>query len=61
MVKKNRAEKIWTVSYATVRRHSRVLYVPLDPVVVRLHDLKKGDTIKICLLEVIKQPRDEVE
>lgn len=59
MVMKKRREKIWLVDYFKVRRHSRVLYLPLDPVVVDLHDLKKGDTIKAVLLDVIKAPREE--
>lgn len=61
MVNKPNREKIRLVNYFKVRRHSRVLYLPLDLVVVGLHDLRKGDTIKAILLEVIKAPRDEEE
>ena len=59
MVNKNNREKIWLVDYFQVRRHSRVLYLPLDPVIVGLHDLRKGDLLKAVLLEVIKAPREE--
>lgn len=59
MVSKPQREKIWIVDYFKVRRHSRVLYIPLDPVVVSLHDLRKGDTVKAMLLEVVKAPREE--
>lgn len=59
MVKKTKHEKIYIVDYFPVRRHSRVLYIPLDPVVVGIYDIQKGDKIKAVLLEVIKQPRDE--
>jgi hypothetical protein len=58
MVIENKPEKIYVVGYYPIRRHSRVLYIPLDPTVVRLHDLQKGDTIKAILLEVIKTPRE---
>lgn len=61
MVNEKKAEKIYIVDYFQVRRHSRRLYIPLDPVVVGIHDIQKGDTIKAVLLEVIKQPRDEEE
>lgn len=52
-------EKIWTVDYYTVRRHSRVLYLPLSPTVVSLHDIQKGDLLKAAILEVIRAPREE--
>jgi hypothetical protein len=50
-------EKLWLVSYFTVRRHSRVLYLPLDAVAVRLHDIQKGDIVKAVILELRKGPR----
>lgn len=59
MVNKVVREKIWLVDYFQVRRHSRILYLPLDPVIVGLHDLRKGDTIKAVLLDVIKAPRED--
>ena len=59
MVKRPKPEKIYIVDWFPVRRHSRVLYIPLDKVVVDIHDIRKGDKIKAVLLEVIKEPRDE--
>jgi hypothetical protein len=58
---KRKAEKLWLVQYFTVRRHSRVLYLPLDPTVVRLHDIRKGDIVKAMILEVHKAPRADDE
>jgi hypothetical protein len=55
------AEKLWIVQYFTVRRHSRTLYLPLDPTVVRLHDIQKGDIVKAMILEVRKAPRPDDE
>jgi len=53
--------KLWVVGYGRVRRHSRLLYIGLDPEVVRLHDIQLGDTIKFSLMELIKAPRNEDE
>jgi hypothetical protein len=61
MVRQKKTEKIYVVGYYPVRRHARVLYIPLDPTVVRLHDLQKGDTIKAVILEVIRAPRPDDE
>ena len=61
MVSELKRQKIWLVDYFKVRRHSRVLYLPLDPVIVGIHDIRKGDTIKAMLVEVIKAPREESE
>ena len=58
MVNEPRREKIYIVDYFQVRRHSRILYIPLDPVIVDIYDIQKGDKIKAVLLEVIKQPRE---
>jgi hypothetical protein len=52
-------EKLGLVAYFTVRRHSRVLYLPLDPTAVRLHDIEKGDIIKAKILELRKDPRPD--
>jgi hypothetical protein len=52
-------EKLWLVGYFTVRRHSRTLYLPLDPTVVRLHDIQKGDIVKAVILELRKAPRPD--
>jgi hypothetical protein len=52
-------EKLGLVAYFTVRRHSRVLYLPLDATAVRLHDVQKGDIIKAKILELRKAPRPD--
>jgi len=54
------AEKLYFVQFGYVRRHSRVLYVPLDPVTVRLHGIKKGDIVKYQLLELRRGPTEEI-
>jgi hypothetical protein len=54
-----KAEKIWFVGLATVRRHSRVLYLPLDPTMVRIFKLKKGDVIKFETLELRRSPAEK--
>jgi hypothetical protein len=54
-----KGEKIWFVQYGTVRRHSRVLYLPLDPVLVRLHHIKKGDVIKYQTLQLRRSPEED--
>lgn len=59
MVQGQKTEKIWVVQYAQVRRHSRVLYLPLDPITVRLNKLKKGDIIKFSLLELCRAPEED--
>lgn len=58
-VPRQKVEKIWLVQYFTIRRHSRVLYLPLDPTTVRLHDIQKGDIIKAVILELRKMPRPD--
>jgi hypothetical protein len=52
-------EKLWLVGYFTVRRHSRVLYLPLDPVVTKLHGIEKGDIVKAVILQLRKAPRPD--
>ena len=52
-------EKMGLVAYFIVRRHSRVLYLPLDPMTVRLHDIEKGDIIKAKIVELRKAPRPD--
>lgn len=56
---KQKPEKLGLVAYFTVRRHSRVLYLPLDPTAVRLHGIMKGDIIKAKILELRKAPRPD--
>jgi hypothetical protein len=55
----SKVEKLWLVQYFTTRRHSRTLYLPLDPLTVRLHDIQKGDIIKAVILELRKAPRPD--
>lgn len=59
MVHKQKSEKLWIVDWFTLRRHSRVLYLPLDQEISDLYGLKKGDKIKAVLLELIRAPREE--
>lgn len=54
-------EKVWTVDYYPVRRHSRVLYVPLSRNVCDLHDIQKNDLLKVAILEVVRAPRADEE
>ena len=61
VVRKRKIEKIWVVGYFQVRRHSRVLYLPLPPEVVSIHQLKKGDTIKAMLVAVKRAPDPDDE
>lgn len=60
---KSQAFEFWTchLSARALRRHSRVLYLPLDRTIVDLYNLQKGDKIKAVLLEVIKAPQYEEE
>jgi len=52
-------EKIWFVQFAQIRRHSRTLYLPLDPTIVRMFHLKKGDVIKFEMLELRRAPEED--
>ena len=54
-------EKLHFVQLAQVRRHSRVLYIPLDAMAVHWSRIKKGDTIKYSLLEIRRAPEVEEE
>jgi hypothetical protein len=55
------AEKLFFVQFGQVRRHSRVLYIPLDPMTVRLERIKKGDIIKYSLIELRRAPAEDEE
>lgn len=57
-MKRHQSEKIWIVDYFRVRRHSRVLYLPLDMEIAQLYDIRKGDLVKAMLVEIVKAPRD---
>jgi hypothetical protein len=54
--KSDKLERLGFILYAPVRRHSRVLYLPLDPNIVNLHKIKKGDYIKFNLLKLKRGP-----
>ena len=54
-------EKIGTVELATIRSHARALYIPLAPDLVRAYDLKKGDQLKVKVLEVRRAVETEEE
>jgi hypothetical protein len=56
-----RNEKLYFVQFGQVRRHSRILYIPLDVTTVRLHRIKKGDIIKYQLLELRRAPEEDEE
>ncbi|MGA2767161.1 MAG: hypothetical protein ABSF24_02445 [Candidatus Bathyarchaeia archaeon] len=57
--KKQKVEKLWLIQYFEVRRHSRTLYLPLDPTTVRIHDIERGDIVKAVLLALRKAPRPD--
>lgn len=58
VVHSSAVEKLWFIQFGQVRRHSRVLYLPLDTTTVRLHRIKKGDIIKYQLLELRRAPEE---
>lgn len=45
-------KKIGTVEFATIRSHARALYFPLTGDLVKAYDLKKGDQLKVKIIEV---------
>ena len=49
-------EKIWTIAWLPVRKHSRSLYVPLPYEVILLHHICKGDFVKVTLHSVRHAP-----
>jgi len=62
MVNKKQRQTIWVVEYSEVRRHSRVLYIPLDPLTCRIHKIEKGDILKVFIVEkVVGRGIDENE
>jgi hypothetical protein len=52
-------EKLHFVQLAQVRRHSRVLYIPLDAMAVHWSRIKKGDIIKYTLNEIRRAPDED--
>jgi hypothetical protein len=52
-------DKIGTVQWLQVKRHSRILYVRIPDLEIRVHDIQKGDKIKVGFLEIQRLPRAE--
>lgn len=52
-------DKIGTVQWLQVKRHSRILYVRIPELEIRVHDIQKGDKIKVGFLEIQRLPRVE--
>ena len=52
-------EKIWLTLWFPVRRHSRVLYLPIPREVSDIYGIEKHDMVKATLLRVKKAPRDQ--
>lgn len=59
VVKLVRTEKIGTTEWITLRRHARVLYLPLSMNLASVFDLKPGDQIKVKLVEIKRADRGE--
>lgn len=54
-------EKIGTVEFATIRMHARSLYFPLAADLVKAYELKRGDQLKVKILEVRRAEETEGE
>lgn len=52
-------DKIGTVQWLEVKRHSRILYVRIPELDIRVHDIQKGDKIKVEFVEIQRLPRVE--
>jgi len=57
--KRPQKEKIWTIAWLPIRRHSRSLYVPIPYEVCLLYGLKKGDLLKITIHAVRHAPESD--
>jgi hypothetical protein len=53
-------EKIGVIEWLPVRRHSRVLYVPLRAEDVQNYDIRVGDQLKVELQAIKKGIREEM-
>jgi len=53
----NKREKIGLTEWFEVRRHSRILFLRLSDLDVRLHDIQPGDRLKMKLEEIDRLPR----
>lgn len=51
-------EPVGVVDWVEVKRHSRILYVRLNDLDVRLYDMRPGDKLKVEIHSIIKGPRD---
>ena len=51
-------ELIGVVGWVEVKRHSRILYVRLNELDVRLYDIRPGDKLKVEIHSIMKGPRD---
>lgn len=52
------SEPVGVVDWVEVKRHSRILYVRLNDLDVRLYDIRAGDKLKVELHAVVKGPRE---
>ena len=52
-------DKVHFAQFAPIRRHSRVLYIPIDALTVRLLRIKKGDVVKYTLNEIRRAPDED--
>jgi hypothetical protein len=50
-------DKIGTTQWLEVKRHSRILYVRIPELEIRVHDIQKGDKIKVGFLEIQRLTR----
>lgn len=57
--KRVQKEKIWVIAYLPVRRHSRSLYIPLPYEVILLHNIRKGDIVKVTIHSVRHAPTSD--
>ena len=51
-------EQIGIVGWVEVKRHSRILYVRLNDLDVRLYDIRPGDKLKVEIHSVVKGVRE---
>jgi len=56
--REQKEDKIWVTLWFEIRRHSRVLYLPIPRKISDLYDIRKGDLVKATLLRVKKVPRE---
>ncbi len=54
-------ELIGIVGWVEVKRHSRILYLRLNDLDVRVYDIRPGDKLKVEIHAVLKTPRDKID